>query len=376
MAVVCNGRITLFEPRGTYQIIVEYMEPHGLGALQLAFEQLKAKLKAEGLFDPEHKLSLPYLPQKIGVITSPTGAVIRDIIQIITRRFENMHLQIIPARVQGEGAAEEIVQALKEFNECTDVEVIILARGGGSLEDLQAFNTEMVARAIYASRIPVISAIGHETDFTIADFTADLRAPTPSAAAELVVPDKYELKRRIADITDSLRRSVLQRINLHKERVDHLAKRLLDPKKKIADYRLRLDEASSRIYRGFLRQLRNKREYLALKREGLNRYNPQVTIDKFKVKLEYIKDNILLLMKNYIDKKGNQLRELISSLNALSPLSILQRGYSITRRLPDYRIVRDINEVALDQEVEVVVAKGTMICRVEEKKENGQRKNI
>jgi len=218
--------------------------------------------------------------------------------------------------------------------------------------------------------------VGHETDFTIADFTADLRAPTPSAAAELVVPDKNELKRRVASIKDSLRKGILQQINLYRERIDQLEKRILDPKKKIADYRLRLDDAANRVYRGFLRQIRDKREYLALIREGLNRYNPQIMIEKLKVKLEYIRDNLLLLMKNYMDNKENKWRELTSSLNALSPLSILQRGYSITRSLPHYRIVKDVNEVALNQEVEILLAKGTMICRVEEKRENGKRKNI
>ncbi|MFC1896679.1 exodeoxyribonuclease VII large subunit, partial [Thermodesulfobacteriota bacterium] len=186
LAVIALGRISVYEPQGIYQIIVEFMEPEGVGALQVAFEQLKARLGQEGLFGPEHKRPLPFLPRKISVMTSPTGAVIHDFIKVIDRRFPSVHIEVVPVRVQGEGSEEEMVQALNTVNMCGDSDVIVLARGGGSLEDLQAFNSESVARAVFKSCIPVVSAVGHETDFTIADFTADVRAPTPSAAAEIV----------------------------------------------------------------------------------------------------------------------------------------------------------------------------------------------
>ncbi|MEE9165043.1 MAG: exodeoxyribonuclease VII large subunit, partial [Nitrospinota bacterium] len=188
--VIVKGKITVYEPRGEYQIVIDYMEPKGIGALQLAFQQLKEKLSKEGLFDEELKKSLPLLPQKIGIITSPTGAAVRDILNIIDRRFPNVHILIAPVKVQGEGAAQEIAAAVKDLNKIKGVDVIIVGRGGGSIEDLWAFNEEVVARAIFESEIPVISAVGHEIDFTISDFVADLRAPTPSAAAELVVRDK------------------------------------------------------------------------------------------------------------------------------------------------------------------------------------------
>jgi exodeoxyribonuclease VII large subunit len=194
LQVICRGRVSLYEKRGEYQLILEEMEPKGIGALQLAFLQLKERLEREGFFDPSRKRQIPMVPQKIGIVTSPTGAVIRDMLHIIERRFENVHLLLFPVRVQREGAASEIAKGIEYFNEQMEVDVIIVARGGGSLEDLWAFNEEEVAKAIFYSKIPILSAVGHETDYTISDFVADLRAPTPSAAAELVVRDKREIK--------------------------------------------------------------------------------------------------------------------------------------------------------------------------------------
>jgi exodeoxyribonuclease VII large subunit len=190
MRITGMGRLSVYEPRGTYQIILEYLEPAGIGALQVAFEKLKTKLADEGLFDEKHKNAIPFLPRKIALVTSPTGAVVHDMLNIIDRRFYNMNLQVFPVKVQGSGAEEEIIAALDQLDQKADADVAILARGGGSLEDLQAFNSESVSRAVFASEIPIISAIGHETDYTIVDFVADLRAPTPSAAAELAVPVK------------------------------------------------------------------------------------------------------------------------------------------------------------------------------------------
>ena len=210
MAIIAMGRLNVYEPRGIYQVIVEYLEPEGIGVLQLAFEQLKARLAEEGLFDEKHKSPLPFLPQKIGVVTSPSGAVVRDIIQVINRRFPNLVVEVAPVKVQGEGASEEIAEALQLLNERDDIDVVVVARGGGSLEDLQAFNSEIVARAIFSSKVPVVSAVGHETDFTIADFAADLRAPTPSAAAEIIVPVKYELVKRIGEMRSALRTGIVQ----------------------------------------------------------------------------------------------------------------------------------------------------------------------
>lgn len=223
MSVVCLGRVGVYEKDGQYQLYISSVEPKGQGALQLAFQQLKEKLAKEGLFDESRKRPLKFLPEAIGVVTSPTGAVIRDILNVLNRRFPESHVIINPVRVQGDGAEKEIAIAIEEFNSLENVEVIILARGGGSLEDLWCFNEEIVARAIYNSKIPVLSAIGHETDYTIADFVADLRAPTPSAAAELVMPSKNELKDKIKTLLVSLKRALEDLVPQHQQRIDDLS---------------------------------------------------------------------------------------------------------------------------------------------------------
>jgi exodeoxyribonuclease VII large subunit len=233
MKVICSGRVSVYEKSGQYQLYVNTIEPHGQGALQLAFEQLKERLSKEGLFDEAHKKPLPFLPQAIGVVTSPTGAVVRDILHVLDRRFSSAHIIVNPVRVQGEGAADEIVGAIREFNELANVSVIILARGGGSLEDLWCFNEERVARAIYNSAVPIISAVGHETDYTIADFVADRRAPTPSAAAEIVMPPRLELDERIENLLRHLWRSLKDQVPQYEQRLDDLKEglaRALDQK--------------------------------------------------------------------------------------------------------------------------------------------------
>jgi exodeoxyribonuclease VII large subunit len=269
LQVVCYGRLTVYDPRGEYQIVVDHLEPKGLGALQLAFEQLKEKLSGEGLFDPARKRPLPTLPQKIGIVTSPTGAAIRDILQIIDRRFANVHILLYPVRVQGPGAAQEIAQAIDELGQWPGLEVMIVGRGGGSLEDLWAFNEEGVARAIHRSPVPVISAVGHEIDFTIADFVADLRAPTPSAAAELVIGNKLELVQNLENLVWRLNQMVRTTLESWQERLGSLIHRLTDPRKRIADQRLRLDDFSSRLATSMQQGLGRRSERLGSKRESL-----------------------------------------------------------------------------------------------------------
>ncbi|HUT84984.1 MAG TPA: exodeoxyribonuclease VII large subunit, partial [Thermodesulfobacteriota bacterium] len=247
LSVICRGRLNVYETRGEYQLILDYLEPKGLGALQLAFEQLKQRLAQEGLFDPDHKKPLPQLPRKIGIVTSPTGAAIRDILNIIERRFANVGILIYPVKVQGEGAAQEIATALQELNQMPEIDVVILARGGGSIEDLWPFNEEVVARAIYHSEIPVISAVGHEVDFTIADFVADLRAPTPSAAAELVVRNKDDLIYNLNTVYVRLKNSIRKIYEFNQSRFAFLQKRMPDPRKMIPGLRLTIDEYGERI---------------------------------------------------------------------------------------------------------------------------------
>ena len=328
LAVLVFGNVTVYEPRGEYQISVEFMEPKGLGALQLAFEQLKARLEAEGLFDPARKRSIPLLPRKIGLVTSPSGAAIRDILQILHRRFANLEILIFPVRVQGEGAAREIVEGLELLNKRGDLDVIVLARGGGSIEDLWAFNEEIVARAIFVSETPVISAVGHETDFTIADFVADVRAPTPSAAAELVVSRKAELMQRVDDLLNRLGSTIQQRAERNGERLQSLARHLkmLSPLEGVRRQRERLREAGTALQSHMAHRL-------ALWR--------------------------------------GDLRTVAAKLDSLSPLAILGRGYSVCRQLPDRSIVTRAATVLEGGRVEVLLAEGGLICRVEERRQSG-----
>jgi len=375
MSVTGMGRLGVYEPRGTYQIILEYLEPSGIGALQIAFEKLKARLAAEGCFEDEFKKPLPFLPKNISIITSPSGAAVHDILKTIDRRFPNLHIQIIPVKVQGYGSAEEIVAALELLNARNEAEVAILARGGGSLEDLQAFNTEPVARAIFASEIPIVSAVGHETDYTISDFVADLRAPTPTAAAELVTPDKSELQRHCADVLMRLRTKIFyyfERLNL---KLNEISKRLIDPRRKLEDYRLRLDDLFTRFNRVLSLRIHREREYLDFWQDRLGANNPKLFILKAQKQLEQINNNLIKSLVIYKHSKQIKIRESTAKLEAMNPLAILARGYSVIRTIPEATVVKNSQNVALDQDLEVMLAKGRLLCRVKGKTNDG-KKNI
>ncbi|MDX1708824.1 MAG: exodeoxyribonuclease VII large subunit [Desulfobacterales bacterium] len=373
MRVTAMGRLSVYEPRGSYQIILEYMEPSGIGALQIAFEKLKAQLAQEGLFDDQHKRALPFLPQKIGLITSPTGAVIHDILNIIDRRFPNVDIQILPVKVQGDDAVDEIVAALERLNHQPGFDVAILARGGGSLEDLQAFNSEWVARAIFGSHVPIISAVGHETDYTIADFVADLRAPTPSAAAELVLPVKKELVQIVQGFSVDLHYRMLNTIERLKRSLADISKHLTDPRKKSQDWRLRLDDLTSRLNRWMLLILGRNAERLQWWHDRLLFHSPDARVKNLKAIVDKNIYKLLELNYKYIETKTALLREYSARLHALSPVGILARGYSITRTIPDAKIVLDPDSVALNQDLEVIVSKGALICKVKEKSKNGPK---
>lgn len=376
MSVTGFGRITVYEYRGVYQIILEHLEPRGVGALHLAFEQLKARLFAEGLFDEKKKSPLPFLPQKISIITSPTGAVVYDILKIIDRRFPNVQIEIIPVKVQGDGAENEIVSGIKLLNDRADTatipDVAILARGGGSIEDLLAFNSESVARAIFVSKVPIVSAVGHETDFTIADFVADLRAPTPSAAAELVVPLKYELSNRCSELLRALKSRFYKNIEQLRILLGKTSKRLLGPKKKTEDLKLRIDDLTARLVRTFIRSVHQRHERLAWRVDRLNTNNPLIGVKKANEKLKQYRDNLLTLIKIYLNNRYFLLRELTGRLHVLSPAAILARGYSITRTIPDAVIIKDSKAVTKGQDLEVMVAKGSLIVKVEKEIHNGR----
>jgi exodeoxyribonuclease VII large subunit len=373
MRVTGMGRLSVYEPRGSYQIILEYLEPSGVGGLQIAYEKLKARLAEEGLFDQQHKKTIPFLPHKIALITSPSGAVVHDMLNIIDRRFSNMQIEVFPVKVQGTGAEYEILEALEMLNDRTGVDVAILARGGGSIEDLQAFNSERVARAIFASKVPIIAAIGHETDYTIADFVADLRAPTPSAAAELAVPVKYELLQQVNDISADLKYRIRHTIERLWQTLTDISKRLIDPRRQIQDRRMRLDDFASRLSRRILILLNRKNEQLGWWSDRLLSLNPITRIHNFHKVVEQYGYNLLKTFHIIKSHKSTQLREHTARLETLNPIAILERGYSITRTIPDLRVVLDPKTVSINQNLQVLVAKGTLTCRVKDKSENGPK---
>ena len=367
MNITGLGRISVYEPRGTYQIIFEYLEPKGTGAIQLAFEQLKTRLFEEGLFDEAHKNPLPFLPKKISIITSPTGAVVHDILKIINRRFSNLQIEIIPVKVQGDGAEHEIVSAIEMLNLRSNSDLAILARGGGSLEDFHAFNAEIVARAIFASNIPIISAVGHETDFCIADFVADLRAPTPSAAAELAVPLKQDLLKRVSELSTLLGMRFVRNLEDLQFRVQEMSNRLVHPNRKIIDLRLKLDDLMTRLVKTFNKTIVQQHKGVKWQTERLFANNPLVRTKFLKDKLDLKHGNLLNYKDIFINTKRFLLREAMAGLHALSPEATLSRGYSITRTIPDAAVVRDPKKVSIGQDLEVTVAKGLLICKVKGK---------
>ncbi len=322
MEVLCSGRISLYAVRGDLQLYVETMEPRGQGALFLAFEQLKKKLAEEGLFAPERKRPLPFLPVSIGIVTSDKGAALQDMLRIMRDRFSDRRVVIRPVKVQGEGAAEEIAAGIAALGRSGDVDVMIVGRGGGSLEDLWAFNEEIVARAIFESPVPIISAVGHEIDFTIADFVADERAPTPTAAAEMVVPHKADLLDQLGDFEAALVRAMRGKLETAEESWRGLVKRLTDPGRRLRENQQRVDELSGDLLRRFNDRLRR------------------------------LKDGLV---------------QATGRLDALSPLAVLQRGYSIAHRLPQQSIVKEAASLTIGDRLRLTFAKGKAIARVEEK---------
>ncbi|MFH1189088.1 MAG: exodeoxyribonuclease VII large subunit, partial [Candidatus Omnitrophota bacterium] len=323
MKTICFGRISVYEPRGSYQLIVEEIEPKGIGALQLQFQQLKDKLHKEGLFAEAHKAPIPYLPARIGIVTSPTGAAIRDILNVALRRFSNVEIIIYPVMVQGASAGGEIAAAIRDFNKLDNIDVMIVGRGGGSLEDLWAFNEEVVARAIYDSEIPVISAVGHEIDYTIADFVADLRAPTPSAAAELVIPRKEDLVNSIKANTERLR------------------------------------NALSNSLGAMAQKLAKLRESYALRQ-------PLKMVEQYEQMIDDLRKDMAIRVNHLVKLRGGNFNLLAQKLEALSPLAILNRGYSISSRLPAREIIKDAGDINVGDRIETRLGKGAFISKIEE----------
>lgn len=365
MLVICRGKMSVYEPRGEYQLILDYMEPKGVGALQLAFEQLKERLAMEGLFAADHKKPLPYLPRKIAIVTSPTGAAIKDLLNVIGRRFPTISILISPVKVQGEGSAQEITQAIDGLNLLDDIDLIIVARGGGSLEDLWSFNEECVARAIYRSAIPVVSAVGHEIDFTIADFVADLRAPTPSAAGELVVRDKSELLNFIDSLSDRLRNRILQNLDSQKKQAQQVMKGLPDLRFRLSDLQLRVDDLKTRLAPRLKNVLRLQKEILKGSIACLSLRNPKSIILGYSSRVVLYEKTLTDRIQFVLGETRQNLESAAGQLESLSPLRVLERGYSITRLLPSRQVVKESTMVESGDRVNVVLGKGTIDCKVE-----------
>jgi exodeoxyribonuclease VII large subunit len=352
LQVVASGNLSVYERRGQYQIIVSQLMPKGLGALQLAFEQLKKKLAAEGLFDPARKRPLPVLPRRIGLVTSPTGAAIRDFLNIIGRRYPNLHIIISPVRVQGDGAAEEIAAAVDEFNALNLVDVIIVTRGGGSLEDLWAFNEEIVARALARSKIPTISAVGHEIDFTIADFVADLRAPTPSAAAELVVKSKDEFVALLAQYRKRLDKDLRFQISEARRRLAGCV--LRQPAELVRQFQQQLDDLRHRLRQTSLDAPRSRLETVS---EKFRLLGPQALVRNWRQRLAGSEQRFEAGWQRCRQNVRQRLAHAGAKLELLSPKATLSRGYSITRTA-DGRIVKTVKTVNAGQTVSTIVLDG------------------
>ncbi len=368
LQVAVRGSISVYEQRGEYQIYVENLEPVGRGALQLAFEQLKKRLEAEGLFDASRKKPLPMLPNRIGIITSPRGAAVRDVVRILTRRFPNVHLTVYPVRVQGEEAAGEIVKALKFFNAKKMVDVLILARGGGSMEDLWAFNEEIVARAIAASEIPVISGVGHETDFTIADFVADVRASTPSAAAELVVQTRREFDKHIADLRETLAGLIRYRLLELSRRVHELSARrgFRRPLDLLRQQRQRADEMTSRLALGLRARLEQSRKRFTAAHLRIASFDFRVKIAAFRLRLEKRTAELGVRAERLLLARRDRVEKLLLQLNERSPLKVLERGYAIATDAAG-NVLRSVENVALGDSVAIQLHRGKLSTEVKKK---------
>ena len=366
--VVARGRLTVYEPRGEYQITCAHLEPKGLGALQLAFEQLKRKLQAEGLFDATRKRALPRLPRKIGVVTSLDGAALRDIVTVLRRRYANVHLVLRHARVQGEGAAEEIARAIDELAGVDGVDVLIVGRGGGSIEDLWAFNEEVVARAIAACPVPVVSAVGHETDVTIADFVADVRASTPSNAAELVVARKDEFASRIARLAERLRTAARSATNACRRRIH-----LLESRPGLAGLQTRLAlrgrhvaeraHELSHAVRGAL--LSQSKRFTDLSRR-LEARDPRRRLATHATRLSALDGRLRAAQLTRRHRADGRLRELAARLETLSPLAVLARGYAVCWNAERTAVIRAASPDLVGGTVRVTVARGELRCTVDE----------
>ncbi len=360
--VLVRARVGLYEGRGDYQLIVEHMEDAGFGALQRAFEELKHKLQQEGVFDDAHKQELPWLPRSIGVVTSPTGAAIRDILSVLKRRFPAIPVTILPVAVQGKEAAGQIAGAIALANQQALCDVLLVSRGGGSLEDLWAFNEEVVARAIFDSRIPVVSAVGHEIDFTIADFVADLRAPTPSAAAELLSPSQEAISARLNECGSCLTQHLMARVQNLQDKVGHLRARLQHPGEKLRNRSQQLDHLELRLQQQSVRVFAALSQRVANLHQRLSSSDPRRQLKAHEQRVMQLSDRLQRQMMQTQERKRLRLGKASELLDSVSPLATLRRGYAIVET--DGHIIRSCNEITVGQTVRTRLKDGTLDCTV------------
>lgn len=365
--IVVRGKVSLYENRGDYQLIVDAMKPAGEGQLQQAFIQLKQKLGAEGLFNPEYKQSLPSVIKRIAVITSPTGAAIHDILTVLNRRFPAIEVDIYPVQVQGQEAAQQMIWSINQVNADARVDVIIVGRGGGSIEDLWSFNDENLARTIFHSPLPIVSAVGHEVDFTIADFVADVRAPTPSAAAELLSPNQEEYISRLSALNSRLVKSMQQQLHNKQWQLQSVKRGLQHPGDKLSQYAQTLDMLELRLQQSQQNTFTKLMQRLTKGQQRLQQQNPANTLQKIETQLSFLQQRLSRSMKQYLANKGERLHQNALLLNAVSPLQTLGRGYAILQTDSE-AVIRDSHDVKKGDLVSARIGHGKLELMVEKVK--------
>ena len=366
--LVCRGRLSLYEPRGEYQLIVDSLEFQGAGALQLAFEQLKQKLAGEGLFDPARKKKIPTLPERIVLITSPQGAAVHDFIALAQARFPGIKIEIYPVRVQGAGAAEEMATAIARLDRRGLNDVMVLCRGGGSLEDLWAFNEELLARAIFAAQTPIVSAVGHEIDFTIADFVADQRAPTPTAAAELLAPDRKALLAQVGHRHHRLCEAMQGQIDRYRQRTQTMRRIIGDPSRILDQARMRLDQLQSALLHRQHRYLHALNSQLEQLTSRLQQVTPRHRLHLAQLQLQSLARRVEAALAQQVAQKQNALQQQAALLDAVSPLAVLGRGYALVRRQRNREVIRASAQASPGELLQILLAQGELTCEVREKK--------
>jgi exodeoxyribonuclease VII large subunit len=366
--VLLQAQVSLYEARGNYQLIVNHMEEAGDGALRRAFEQLKNQLHKEGLFDERHKQTLPRLPRCIGVITSPSGAAIQDVLTVLRRRFPGTQIIIYPTQVQGDTAARQIVAAIQTAASRAECDVLLLTRGGGALEDLWPFNEETVARAVYACKLPIVSAVGHEIDFVITDFVADHRAATPSAAAEYLSPDQTELDARFRQFDSRLYTLIRKNVQQHRDRLHWLTKRIQQshPGRQLQQQSQRLDELEMRLSRAWKHQCTQREAGIRTLRAKLRQHSPQLRLQGLSSQAKQLAQQLRYSMNTQLSGRREKLAVLSRALEAISPLSTLQRGYSITLNKPGGSVLHNATQAEIDDILETRLASGRIFSRVTE----------